>query len=127
MHDIMQKKYLLKNEEIKENFTAKGLKEAEEKLSIMKLPENEQKAYEHYKDDLHYQASMFESSFGDGYHEGEAAGVEKGIEKGIQMGMEKTTNTIALKLIQQGVAIENIVAVTGLSVTAVEHLISTEQ
>ncbi len=119
--------YFLKNEEIKENFTAKGLKEAEEKLSIMKLPENEQKAYEHYKDDLHYQASMFESSFGDGYHEGEAAGVEKGIEKGIQMGMEKTTNTIALKLIQQGVAIENIVAVTGLSVTAVEHLISTEQ
>ena len=119
--------YFLKNEEIKENFTAKGLKEAEEKLSIMKLPENEQKAYEHYKDDLHYQASMFESSFGDGYHEGEAAGVEKGIEKGIQMGMEKTTKTIALKLIQQGVAIENIVAVTGLSVTAVEHLISTEQ
>ncbi len=119
--------YFLKNEEIKENFTAKGLKEAEEKLSIMKLPEDEQRAYEHYKDDLHYQASMFESSFGDGYHEGEAAGVEKGIEKGIEMGMEKTTNTIALKLIQQGVAIENIVAVTGLSVTAVEHLISTEQ
>ena len=119
--------YFLKNEEIKENFTAKGLKEAEEKLSIMKLPEDEQKAYEHYKDDLHYQASMFESSFGDGYHEGEAAGVEKGIEKGIEMGMEKTTKTIALKLIQQGVAIENIVAVTGLSVTAVEHLISTEQ
>ena len=62
--------YFLKNEEIKENFTAKGLKEAEEKLSIMKLPEDEQKAYEHYKDDLHYQASMFESSFGDGYNEG---------------------------------------------------------
>ena len=115
--------YFLKNEEIKENFTAKGLKEAEEKLSIMKLPEDEQKAYEHYKDDLHYQASMFESSFGDGYHEGEAAGIEKGIE----MGMEKTTKTIALKLIQQGVAIENIVAVTGLNATAVEHLISTEQ
>jgi predicted transposase/invertase (TIGR01784 family) len=39
--------YFLKNEEIKPNFTAKGLKEAEEKLSIMKLPEDEQKAYEH--------------------------------------------------------------------------------
>ncbi|MEE9339488.1 MAG: hypothetical protein V3U87_15555 [Methylococcaceae bacterium] len=36
----------------------------------MKLPEEKQKAYEHYKDDLHYQASMFESSFGDGYYEG---------------------------------------------------------
>ena len=58
--------YFLKNEEIKEGFTAKGLKEAEEKLSILKLPEDEQKAYEHYKDDLRYQASMFESSFGAG-------------------------------------------------------------
>jgi len=48
-----------KNEEIKDSFTAKGLKEAQEKLSIMKLPEEEQKAYEHYQDDLHYKASMF--------------------------------------------------------------------
>ncbi len=48
----------------------------------MKLPEDEQKAYEHYKDDLHYQASMFESSFGDGYNEGTS----------------HTTNTIALNL-----------------------------
>ncbi len=67
--------YFLKNEEIKENFTAKGLKEAEEKFSIMKLPEDEQKAYEHYQDDLHYQASIFESSFGDGYYEGEVIGI----------------------------------------------------
>ena len=115
--------YFLKNEEIKENFTAKGLKEAEEKLSIMKLPEDEQKAYEHYKEDLHYQASMFESSFGDGYHEGEAVGIQKGIEKGI----EQTTKTIALKLVQQGATIEIIAAVTGLSITAIEHLISTGQ
>jgi hypothetical protein len=36
----------------------------------MKLPEEEQKAYEQYQDDLHYQASMFESSYGDGYYVG---------------------------------------------------------
>ena len=119
--------YFLKNEEIKENFTAKGLKEAEEKLSIMKLPEDEQKAYEHYKDDLHYQASMFESSFGDGYHEGEVIGIEKGIEIGIEQGIEQTTKTIALKLIDQGTDIEIIADVTGLSVTAIEHLISNVQ
>jgi len=111
--------YFLKNEEIKESFTAKGLKEAEEKLSIMKLPEGEQKAYEHYKDDLHYQASMFDSSYGDGYSEGEAVGIEKGIEQ--------TTASIALKLIQQGAAIEMITAATGLSVAAIERLKRTEQ
>ena len=96
---------------IKESFTAKGLKEAEEKLGIMKLPEEERKAYEHYKDDLHYQASMFESFYGDGYH----------------TGREETTRTIALKLIQQGAEIEIINAVTGLSVAAIEELVKSVQ
>jgi predicted transposase/invertase (TIGR01784 family) len=121
--------YFLKNEEIKESFTAKGLKEAEEKLSIMKLPEDEQKAYEHYKDDLHYQASMFESSFGDGYHEGKVIGVQEGIElgieKGIGLGIEQATKKLALNLLQQGVSSEVIAAATGLSITAIEDL-STE-
>ncbi len=107
--------YFLKNEEIKESFTAKGLKEAAEKLSIMKLPEEERKAYEHYKDDLHYQASMFESSYGDGYHTGK------------EEGKEETTRTIAIKLIEQGATIEIIKAVTGLSVAAIEDLVKSGQ
>jgi predicted transposase/invertase (TIGR01784 family) len=118
--------YFLKNEEIKESFTAKGLKEAEEKLSIMKLPEDEQKAYEHYKDDLHYQASMFESSFGDGYHEGKVIGVQEGevigIQKGIELGAEQATKKLVLNMIQQGVSIEIIATMTGLSITAIEGI-----
>jgi predicted transposase/invertase (TIGR01784 family) len=78
--------YFLKNEEIKETFTAKGLKSAEERLSIMKLPEDEQKAYEEYKDDLRYQASIFESSFGDGYIDGYSEGVLEGKLEGILEG-----------------------------------------
>ncbi len=119
--------YFLKNEEIKESFTAKGLKEAEEKLSIMKLPEEERKAYEHYKDDLHYQASMFESSYGDGYHTGREDGREEGHEEGHAEGKvegkEETTKTIALKLREQGVGIEIIKAVTGLSAAVIEELV----
>ena len=107
--------YFLKNEEIKESFTAKGLKEAEEKLSIMKLPEDEQKAYEHYKDDLHYQASMFESSFGDGYSEGKAEGIVEGINQ--------TTKNIALNLAKEGATIEIIAKVTGLSEADIKQLL----
>jgi predicted transposase/invertase (TIGR01784 family) len=40
--------YFLKNAEIKANFSAKGLKEASEKLDAMKLPEKERKAYNAY-------------------------------------------------------------------------------
>lgn len=40
--------YFLKNAEIKPSFSAKGLKEANEKLDTMKLPEKERKAYDKY-------------------------------------------------------------------------------
>lgn len=111
--------YFLKNEEIKENFTAKGLKEAEEKLSFMKLPEDEQKAYEHYKEDLRYQASMFESSFGDGYYEGKAEGKAEGLAEGVN----QTTKNIALNLAQEGTPIEMIAKVTGLSASDIKQLL----
>jgi predicted transposase/invertase (TIGR01784 family) len=44
--------YFLKNAEIKPNFSAKGLKEANEKLDTMKLPEKERKAYDAYLRDM---------------------------------------------------------------------------
>lgn len=66
--------YFLKNEEVKDGFTAKGLKAAETKLAILKLSPEERQGYERYKDDLHYQASMYESSFVDGYREGRQEG-----------------------------------------------------
>jgi predicted transposase/invertase (TIGR01784 family) len=40
--------YFLKNAEIKPSFSAKGLKEANEKLDAMKLPEKERRAYDAY-------------------------------------------------------------------------------
>lgn len=89
--------YFLKNEEIK--------------LSIMALPEDEQKAYEHYKDDLRYQATMFESSFGDGYNEGKAEG------------MNQTTKNIALNLAKEGATIQVIAKVTGLLESEIEQLV----
>ena len=114
--------YFLKNEEIKEGFTAKGLKEAEEKLSILKLPEDEQKAYEHYKDDLRYQASMFESSFGEGYSEGKAEGKAEGIEEGKAKGINEATKNIALNLVREGTPINIIAKVTGLTESVISNL-----
>lgn len=45
--------YFLKTDKIKENFKAKGLKEAKEKLDIMKLPKNEQYIYDQYLEDYY--------------------------------------------------------------------------
>ena len=108
--------YFLKNEEIKDNFTGKGLKEAQEKLSIMKLPEEEQKAYAHYQDDLHYQASMYESSFGDGYNEGRVEGKAEGkVEEKELMVLNSYRSGLELTMISQ---------ITQLSIDKVKEIIN---
>ena len=87
--------YFLKNEEIKENFKAQGLKRAKQELDILKLPEQERLAYERYQDDLHYQASMVESS----YTIGIIKGVKQGIEQGVAKGEKQKAIEIAKNLI----------------------------
>ena len=81
--------YFFKNEEIKDSFQAKGLKQAKEELDILKLSETERQAYESYQDDLHYQASMYESSYGIGHYEGREEGKEEGRKEGREEGKEE--------------------------------------
>lgn len=61
--------YFLKNGEIKAEFKAKGLQKANRVLDKMQLSEAERTAYEQYVEDLHYQASLYFSSFEDGRYE----------------------------------------------------------
>lgn len=49
--------YFLKNSEVKDEFNAKGLKQAGEVLDIMRLPQDDQYSYNRYLDYLHYKAS----------------------------------------------------------------------
>jgi len=77
----------------------------------MKLPEEEQKAYDHYKDDLHYQASMFESSFGDGY----GVGHKQGEAIGEVRGEAKATRQMVFNMAKKELSIETIAGITGLT------------
>ena len=49
--------YFLKNSEVKDDFKAKGLKEAGEVLDIMRLPKDDEYGYSRYLDSLHLKAS----------------------------------------------------------------------
>ena len=49
--------YFLKNSEVKDDFKAKGLKEAGEVLDIMRLTKDDQYGYNRYLDTLHLKAS----------------------------------------------------------------------
>ncbi|WP_446008097.1 Rpn family recombination-promoting nuclease/putative transposase [Candidatus Electrothrix sp.] len=107
--------YFLKNEEIRDDFSAKGLDKAKQELDIMKLSEEERRAYSRYLENLHYQASMAESTWTAGMMEGEKKGIEKGIEQG--------RRSVALNLLQSGILdIEKIAEMTGLTVEEVQGL-----
>ncbi len=74
--------YFLKNSDIRDEFTARGLKKAKERLDVLQLPETERKAYERYQEDLHDQASFVLSTYGVGKWEGEQIGEKRGEKKG---------------------------------------------
>ena len=81
--------YFLKNEDIRENFNAKGLLKAKEILDYLKCPEEEKAVYERYKDSLRDQASMYHSTYEAGEYEGMKKGIQQGMQQGMQMGEEK--------------------------------------
>ena len=112
--------YFLKNEEIKDNFHAKGLAEVKEKLIELKLSEPEKQEYKRYLDNLHYQASMVESGYDVGKLDGKIEGKAEGRAEGERVGLEKGKAEIAKKMKQSGMAIAMIETLTGLSVDEIK-------
>jgi predicted transposase/invertase (TIGR01784 family) len=110
--------YFLKNEEIKDEFKAKGIQKAKKSFSILNLPEKERQAYAHYQDDLRYQASLVESNYGLGRLEGRDEGIAIGIEAGIEKGIEK----VALEMIKDGESNDKISKYTGLTEDEIDGL-----
>ncbi|MFY7889461.1 MAG: Rpn family recombination-promoting nuclease/putative transposase [Spirosomataceae bacterium] len=98
--------YFLKNSEVKDEFKAKGLKEAGEVLDIMRLPKDDQYGYNRYLDSLHLKAS-------------ELFSLQIEAEFKIR---EENTVEIAKKSILKGFDNDTIADITGLSSDKVEEL-----
>ncbi|MCW5212933.1 Rpn family recombination-promoting nuclease/putative transposase, partial [Desulfobulbus sp. TB] len=108
--------YFLKNGEIRDNFKAKGIKKAKEQLDVMKLSDKERQTYNDYHENLHYQASMVESTWTAGILKGERQGIEKGRKEGEEKGRKEEKKAIASSLLQSALLdIEKIAAMTGLT------------
>jgi len=116
--------YFLKNEEIKPGFRARGLQQAKKRLDIMKLSEAERLDYRRHSNDLHYQASMVESSYGLGKIEGREEGREQGLEEGREEGKNTALAQTAIKMFNRGINPEAIAEITGLTVEQIEKLIA---
>ncbi len=94
--------YFLKNETIKTSFKAKGLKEAKQKLDIMKQPKAKQDAYKKYLESLMDKSSFYDSTY--------VRGEKKGVEK------------VARNLKKKGMSVADITETTGLSREEIKKL-----
>ncbi len=102
--------YFLKNSEVKDNFKAKGLKEANEVLDIMRLEKEDQYGYNRYLDSLHLKAS-------------EVFSLQTEAEFKVRED-EKLKNTIkiALNAIKNGAENDFISKITGLTIEKIQEL-----
>jgi len=102
--------YYLKNNEIKDEFNAKGINKAKELWRVDNLPENERKIYLKHIDDLHYGASMAWSMKID---------AEDKIREDERY---KEKSQIAKDMKEDGISIAIIHKYTGLTVDEIEQL-----
>jgi predicted transposase/invertase (TIGR01784 family) len=113
--------YFLKNSEIKDEFTAKGLDEAREKLKAINLPDDELPAYQRYLEQLRYEASIAQTiKFEEEYAKQVAR--EEGREEGEKKGEKKNAKETAGKMLKDNVPIESIIKYTGLTEDEIKEL-----
>ena len=98
--------YFLKNSEVKDEFKAKGLKEAGEVLDIMRLPKDDEYGYNRYLDSLHLKAS-------------EIFTLQMEAEFKVE---ERKAINIAKNLLSIGLSAVEIPKATGLTILQVEKL-----
>jgi len=98
--------YFFKTEEIKDEFNAKGIKQAKKELTILNLSDSERREYEKFIEQERYEESLIVSN----YRVGEIKGK-------MELQLE-----IAKKCLKKGMNIEDIIDLTGLSRQEIEKL-----
>lgn len=121
--------YFLKNSEIKESFNARGLAEAREKLKEIDLPDDELAAYNSFKEELRFEASVAQTiklekkvSEEMAYEKGLKEGREEFRKEGRQEGERNKAVDVAKKLKGKGIDVDVISETSGLSIEEIEKL-----
>jgi predicted transposase/invertase (TIGR01784 family) len=81
--------YMLKNEKVRDDFTARNIDQAKKKLSVLRMGEKERKRYESYLMSLASERDIMESAHQEGLAEGLKKGLEEGRKEGLEEGLHK--------------------------------------
>ena len=107
--------YFLKNEEIKDSFVAKGIKEAKKKLDVLKMSDEERNNYENFIMSKHDEAS-WNLTF-----------VKVPMMEGYEKGIKDTQNKFVISMHQEGLTIDKIMTITGLNREDIENIIKNDK
>ena len=113
--------YFLKTEDIKDDFKAKGLKEAKEKLAIMKLSEADRIEYDIYVEQIRVEMGVTILNF----KEGEIQGIKIGEANKEEYANEKVRQNkldMAINCLKEDMPITIISKLTGLTESEIEAL-----
>lgn len=122
--------YFLKNERLKDDFKAKNIQKAGQKLEIMKMPLKERKGYYRYLEDLAIEKDIITNTLEEGREEGLKIGMEEGLKigleeghkKGLEEGRKKEKYQTALIMLGKNVPPADIVVFTGLTIEEIERV-----
>jgi len=120
--------YFFKNDEVKDEFKAKGLDLVKEKLQISQMSVAEFKAYERYWDNRRNAASTISTAVIEGEFKGKKEGLKQGREIGRQEGLERGIEISMKKIVKNMLSLGNSIAiiakVTGLTKAQINALIT---
>jgi len=102
--------YFLKTDEIMENFKAKGLIEAKEKLDVLRMSKEEKIVYESYLEDLHLKASLADTQ-------------KFKIENAENKGRKKEKIEIVINGNKNGFSNQDLSKLTSLSIQEIEEIL----
>jgi predicted transposase/invertase (TIGR01784 family) len=102
--------YFFKTEEIKDEFNAKGIKQAKKELTVLNLSDSERKEYERFIEQERYEESLIVSNY------------KVGEIKGKMEGKMEQQLEIATQMFHDGEPIDKIMKYTGISKEAIQKL-----
>jgi predicted transposase/invertase (TIGR01784 family) len=111
--------YFLKNAEIRDEFTAKGLKAASQKLDILKLAPADRQAYNRF-----LEAQRSDASFAQTVNLEVSYAVEEAVKEAVKEAKEETLIGIAKNGLKAGLPLEVIMQITGLTREQLEQLLT---
>lgn len=106
--------YFFKNNEVKEEFNAKGLDVVQQKLIVDSMSQEDRNAYNAFWENKRYESSMLNGALSEG--------ITQGKQEGKQEGRREAILEVAKNMLSLGMTLEQITSATGLTQEALKQL-----